>query len=303
MSSKVSQKEREAILDKFREINVWKRGDERAPNKPLLLLFALARVSRNEDREVRYPEIHEKVGGLLREFGPPRQVVHPEYPFWRLQNDGIWIVRDTDKPGMPARNGDPKVSVLVKHQISAGFNPEFDQALRNDSALIAESAGIILEAHFPASIHDDILSAVGMQLREAFTRRQRDPAFREKVLSAYGRRCAVCGYDVRLGNQPLGLEAAHIKWHQAGGPDIESNGLALCTMHHKMLDLGAISLSPERKILVSQDVNGLNGVDEWLLRFNHQRISHPLTKDHIPSGEFIKWHREQVFKTPERELT
>jgi putative restriction endonuclease len=25
----------------------------------------------------------------------------------------------------------------------------------------------------------------------------------------------------------VALEAAHIKWHQAGGPDEESNGLAL----------------------------------------------------------------------------
>jgi len=30
---------------------------------------------------------------LLFEFGPPRKAYHPEYPFWRLQNDGVWEVR------------------------------------------------------------------------------------------------------------------------------------------------------------------------------------------------------------------
>ena len=42
-----------------------------------------------------------------------------------------------------------------------------------------------------------------------------------------------------LDQETLGIEAAHIKWHQAGGPDTEDNGLALCTLHHKRFDRGA----------------------------------------------------------------
>jgi predicted restriction endonuclease len=49
----------------------------------------------------------------------------------------------------------------------------------------------------------------------------------KRVLIAYDYACAVCGFDVRLGNQVLGLEAAHIQWHQAGGPDQKQNGLTL----------------------------------------------------------------------------
>ena len=37
--------------------------------------------------------------------------------------------------------------------------------------------------------------------------RRRDPAFRVKVLLAYQYRCAVCGLDLRMGQQSIGLEA------------------------------------------------------------------------------------------------
>lgn len=93
-------------------------------------------------------------------------------------------------------------------------------------------------------MHEDILQAIGFDLEDErqSEKRNRSPNFRENVLRAYEYRCAVCGFDVRMGHYPVGLEAAHIKWHQAGGPDIEVNGLALCALHHKLFDRGGIHL-------------------------------------------------------------
>lgn len=54
-------------------INVWKRGDQHAPHKPLLLLLALAKLSRGEPRLIPYVEIDPKLTELLREFGPVRK--------------------------------------------------------------------------------------------------------------------------------------------------------------------------------------------------------------------------------------
>jgi hypothetical protein len=34
-----------------------------------------------------------------------------------------------------------------------------------------------------------------------------------------------------------------IRWHQGGGPDEESNGFALCVLHHKTFDLGAFTVN------------------------------------------------------------
>jgi putative restriction endonuclease len=69
---------------------------------------------------------------------------------------------------------------------------------------------------------------------------------------------AVTGWDLRISNANAGLEAAHIKWHTAGGPSVEANGIALNSLHHKLFDLGAFTLSIEDvpRILVSQDVHG-----------------------------------------------
>ena len=81
-----------SFRDKVDQLNVWSHGGERAPHKPLLLLLILARKSRALPDEVTFTEIEDTVRDLLFEFGPSRKSYHPEYPFWRLQNDGIWEV-------------------------------------------------------------------------------------------------------------------------------------------------------------------------------------------------------------------
>lgn len=44
--------------------------------------------------------------------------------------------------------------------------------------------------------------------------------------------------SARHDNASVGLEAAHIKWKQFGGPCEIPNGLALCAIHHKAFDKG-----------------------------------------------------------------
>ena len=107
------------------------------------------------------------------------------------------------------------------------------------------------------------------------------------MLRAYERRCAVCGFDLRLGSVDVALEAAHIMWHQAGGPDIECNGLALCSLHHKLLDRGAFTVSAERRVLVSQEVSGSAGVEEHLLRFHAGAVREPQSSEYLAKPEYL----------------
>jgi putative restriction endonuclease len=76
---------RDAILSQFDGLNVWSRGGQRAPHKPLLVLYALGRWQRGDEGDIPYREVDRDLTALLKEFGPPRQSYHPEYPFWRLQ--------------------------------------------------------------------------------------------------------------------------------------------------------------------------------------------------------------------------
>ena len=289
------------ILDRLTSVTVWTRGTRRAPHKPLLLLLALARCSRGEPREIPYREVDQQLGALLREFGPPSKSFHPEYPFWRLQNDGIWLVRDADNLALRTGHSDVRKSELMRTNVSGGLKPDIYLALQKDHKLLVEVAGAILDTHFPPSMHGDILSAVGLKLeRSLSSRAKRDPAFRERILRAYERSCAVCGFNLRLGTADVALEAAHIMWHEAGGPDVECNGLALCTMHHKLLDRGVFTVSTERCLLVSQDVSGPHGLDEQLLRFHARPIREPQSREYMPSLQYLAWHGDQVFRKPAR---
>jgi putative restriction endonuclease len=76
------------ILERFQELSVWQRGSERAPHKPLLILLALGALSRGQ-RSLSFEQVETKLVELLKEFGPTRKSYHAEYPFWRLQNDGL----------------------------------------------------------------------------------------------------------------------------------------------------------------------------------------------------------------------
>lgn len=102
----------DAILSRFDDLAVWKQGDQRAPHKPLLILYALGRWQRGLT-EVSFREAEPELTGLLREFGPPRKSDHPEQPFWRLQRDGVWTVATPSD--LPLKTGDsiPRVAVAA----------------------------------------------------------------------------------------------------------------------------------------------------------------------------------------------
>jgi len=290
----VASMNNDALLAKFDDLNVWRQGDQLAPHKPLLVLYALGRWQQGK-AEVTFLEAEPELTTLLREFGPPRKSDHPEQPFWRLQKDGVWIVHSP--PDLPLKTGDdiPRVGALRSPDIRAGFSPDVQKALSADPSLVARIAVQILERHFPESLHQDILNAVGLTLESAPLKRKRDPSFRQRVLKAYEFRCAVCGFDVRLGSVSIALDAAHVRWHQAGGPDVEDNGLALCVLHHKTFDLGAFTLG-DGLLLVSDQANGSMGFQESLLAHHGKPIRAPQRPEWKPKPDHLDWHAREVFK-------
>ena len=296
----------ESLVARFANINVWKKGDRRAPHKPLLLLITLARLQRRETRLAPYEELERPLRELLRAYGPTRNV-QPELPFWWLQSDGLWEIPEVEALHAATRHlkqrGKHKSPKYLRACGARGGLPEdLWTELRSRPGVVNRIVAQLLEDSFPASLHDDILDAVGMPwvVETDRPRRRRDPGFRPTILRIYEHRCAVCGYDGRLGQSDLGLEAAHIKWHAAGGPDRADNGLALCVYHHKALDRGAISLADDHVVLVSQDVHGQSGVEEWLLRYSGQRVRAPIEGHDRPAVPFVRWHRGEVFHEPAR---
>ena len=289
------------VLERISSLNVWRRRSERAPHKPLLLLVALARVTQGADRLIKFEELDTILHRLLLQYGPPRHSVHPEYPFWRLQADGIREVVSSQSLTPRRGNTDPLKSELLMYGVKGGFPENIWSEFCGDRAFLEKVARMLLEAHFPESFHDDILTDVGLVLSSTVLPCRRRADFSANVLKAYGNCCAVCGYDVRVGQGTLGIEAAHIKWHQAGGPDEIHNGLALCTIHHKALDYGAIGITDARTIILSCDVSG-SSVATWFEPFHGKPLRRAGRNDWAPKLDYIRWHTVEVFRMPSRDL-
>jgi putative restriction endonuclease len=285
-------------------------GDRRAPHKPLLILLMLGRYQRGNFQSLLFEEAQDQLKQLLFEFGPPSRSINVLDPFWRLQNDGIWRVEDASGTRVAETVAPPAVSALVDSTARGNFVPEIAATLQKQPAYIPRLARELLSAHFPATLHTDICAAVGLELdnvaQELATEQRlvREADFRPRIIRAYEYRCAVTGWDLRVGNIEVGLEAAHIKWHSAGGPSVERNGIALNSLHHKLFDLGAFTLSIEDvpRILVSRDVHGGDFARQMLLDLHGKRIREPQDRAWYPSPEFIAWHHHEVFKGESRAI-
>lgn len=284
-------------------LHTWKRKGRRAVHKPLLTLLLIAQARRAGEGRFAYVDLEARLKNLLRDFGPPRKSLHPEYPFWHLQTDGIWVVEEA--AAMPLRRAGHSVTRrnLLARDAHAHVPPEMWKALVRNPKLRRELTATLLEEFWPESYHAPIRRALGLQDELLAIRSEttpRDPAFRELVLRAYERACAVCGYDGRLAERTLALDAAHIRWHCYDGPDEIENGLALCSFHHRALDSGALGITQDRRIAVSADVTGGEMVQHWLIRHAGHALRAPQRGLPRPAENHLRWHAREVFHGPAR---
>lgn len=285
------------ILKRFDSVRIFARGGKLAPHKPLLLLYALAKLKSEKAERIAFNDAEEVVGPLIQTYGPFNAKTTVAYPFARLANDSsdIWWIAPHEKNA----SGDLSLTEARDRRLEAGFSENVLQAFRDQPELIDNVALNLLDRNFSPSLHQDILEAVGLYLGddeiEAIIRRKRDPRFRQMVLGAYYEQCCVCKYDVKMNGAAVALEAAHIKMHSAGGPDEVSNGLSLCVIHHKLFDLGALTVDRDLKVRVSERVVG-----DWGRRLNddfHEKpIQTPRNDKMAPAQAYLKWHNTQIFK-------
>lgn len=287
-------------------LSVWERDGERAPHKPIMLLYALA-MFKHGQRLLDFSEVEKPVESILGTILPKRKSIHVHYPFWYLKTEGrargqtIWEIHGAEQIKLREGKPEPLKSELRNHHIEAGFTSDVLALLDGEPGVIDSAIQLLLDAQFPRSIQEDICAMLGIDdidLSEApipasIERKRRDPKFREKVLTAYKGECAVCGYSLRVKDRLAGIEAAHIKWHQAGGPDEEPNALSLCSTHHILFDRGAFTIDKEFKIRVSDSMSG-ELLYDIVTRFNGESIRLPQRECHYPSEGFLTWHKEQV---------
>ena len=117
-------------------------------------------------------------------------------------------------------------------------------------------------------------------------RRLHQRAFRERVIEAYRRQCALC----RLRHDEL-LDAAHIvPDSEPEGEPIISNGLSLCRLHHTAFDRLFIGVRPDYVIQVRPDVlleNDGPTLRHAIQGLHGQSITLPRAPEHRPSVDLL----------------
>ena len=98
------------------------------------------------------------------------------------------------------------------------------------------------------------------------------------------------------GTGSVGLEAAHVRWFNFDGPDALDNGLALCSLHHKLFDRGALGLTGEYQIRVSSSFTARTDAGRRIYDLAGQPLR-PRPGTPLPATEHLVWHAAQVFKS------
>ena len=269
------------------------------------MLLALGRLASSDSSAVPWSVAEHALAGLIAEFGQPSRTGRAQsaaYPFTRLRADGVWVL-DADVPM-------DLVGPLAAQDVTGRLASPIEAALRGNPALIFDAARILVTSNFPDIIAPDVLEAVGLDphvvLSAGITpdgvpvgdaiERRRDPGWRAAVLEAWDRQCAFCGYDGQLGGASIGIDAAHVRWWAFDGPNDLDNGLALCTLHHKLFDLGVLGLDAGSRILVSSAFTARTSAGQAVYDLHHKSLS-PRPGTPTPATPHIDWHTREVFKS------
>jgi len=292
---------REELLARLGHLRQARVGQVRVPHKPLLLLWLFGQFAATGSSAATYQQAEEPVSQLINDFGPP--VASPAaarrraaMPFVHLERE-LWDLRDAAgreiAPDVPERR-----AWLLERGAVGRLRGPVEQLLA-DPGTVAAAARLLLDRHFTPVLAELICAAVDLDmsaLELAVRPRPRRRGFAEEVLRAYAYECAMCGFDGALGRYPVGIEAAHVRWHSQEGPDEIANALALCALHHALFDLGVVGITEDRRISVSGLYVARNEAGRAVDALAGQPLRIP--RPHQPTVDVIhiSWHHRQVFK-------
>ncbi len=180
-------------------------------------------------------------------------------PFVHLERD-LWDLRDAAGQEIGPDAPERRAWLLGRGAVGRLRAPV--ERLLADPKTLAAATRLLLDLHLTPVLAELIWAAVDLDVpaldlagsggaAPAARLRLRRRGFAEEVLRAYAYQCAMCGFDGALGRYPVGIEAAHVRWHSQQGPDDIANALALCALHHALFDLGVLGITEDQRIRVS----------------------------------------------------
>lgn len=187
------------------------------------------------------------------------------------------------------------------NEVVVSFRPEYlvDYAMNmtelhgnvgksDDSSEVLNALDTVTEIRI-----DSIPDQTRREVVATIKRKYRQHDFRNRVLTAYSHRCAVCGVQLKL------VEAAHILpvAYETSNDDT-TNGVSLCTQHHKAYDNNLLSFNEQYEIEVSARMvgnlttaNRIEGLQDFQRNLRPALILPADIRDY-PRPEYISKSRE-----------
>lgn len=285
------------VVRRLTSLKQYDRRGNRAPHKPLLLLMAIGELVDTGSSALAFSDVEDRLGRLIKEYVPNSTSVRQTaaYPFRRLQHDQIWVLDREVTSDSPTK----------LEGTTGRLEPSIEEALLENPNLLKAVVSSTLTQQFSPTLHDDILAAVGLDSleyppedkRTVRAGAKRSAEWRRRILQDWQEACAFCGYDGSLGGAPVGIEAAHIKWVNLEGPNHLDNGLALCSLHHKLFDRGVLGLSADCEVRVSRHFKASSARGQGVYELVGVRLR-PRPGTLLPAPRYTEWHGEQVFHGP-----
>lgn len=162
---------------------------------------------------------------------------------------------------------------------------------------VAVDDPMAIQNHMEGESKEYPLTGEGTEARRAYIttttrRRLHQHTFRERVMQAYRKQCALCNLrHVEL------LDAAHIiPDSDEKGEPIVSNGISLCKIHHAAFDRYILGITPDYRAEIREDV--LEEEDGPMLQhglkeLHNRRIIVPKLDDQKPKRENLEIRYKQ----------
>lgn len=179
----------------------------------------------------------------------------------------------------------------LEEEVWNEFNNNWEKLAYESELLISKLAQKPIEEISGIEV-DDIKE--GLEKEAIIKQRVNQSFFRSTVLSAYNFKCCITGLSI-----PDFLIASHIiPWATNKEQRLNPrNGLCLNSIHDKAFDKGYITITPDYKVKISEelfDYEKQDVVKNFFLKYNNHPIILP--DKFLPSKEFLDYHYQKIFR-------